>query len=112
MTGALCERNESDADAFYRQVRHAIDHLHPESDLGEIEWVLYQFARLDFGPADDPLLSHSRKCLAENELLRNIKRNTKVPVRVLRAAMICQQERVARHRRNMEGAHNERRRPA
>lgn len=96
--------NEVNTDTLYEQIQSAVNHLDPGSDLGEIEWILYQFARLDFGPADDPLLNFIRKSLAEEELLRNIKRTAKVSMRVLRAALICQQERVARHRRKMEGS--------
>lgn len=103
MTAAPRELSEADANAFYRQVRRAIDHIHPESDLGEIEWVLYQFVRLDFGPADDPLLNFIRECKAKNEILRSLKLNAKVSTRVLRAVLVCQKERVARHRRKMEG---------
>lgn len=91
-------QNRSDMDSvFYQQIMGAAYSLRPDSDFGEIEWLLYQFARLEF--ADN--LTH--KCWAEGEILWAIKRKAKVPMRVIRAALLCQQERVARHRRKMEG---------
>jgi hypothetical protein len=89
----------NEADARYEQIRSAVDRLHPDSDLGEIEWVLYQFVRLDFGPASDPHLALIRQCRAEDDILHAIKRAAKVSMRVIRAALVCQRERVARHRR-------------